>query len=448
MVDKTSVSSKATVLDIMPNLFSLSVAAGISQEGFLRLVSAVLWQIRRCSSETIWHGGYIVADKFVVFCSMLEGDMPPDQELPAELAQAFEIGAIELLCEKSFWELIITEALVPGGLAEWAGDYTQAIASAISKVLSEKANLTRQNRELMHEMFITNQGVMAMMEPSVPRNCENVRSDQDNFNNKDIESKHSLLERLRVQEQALAQSYRLASVGKLTAGVAHEINNPLAFIRVNAEFFRRTMVRLGDGATLPADLQSETVRSVEAVFRGVERIAKIVESLRYFSRGDHGEKEPIKLAECLREAWFLISSGNKNVNVNFNSEIPDDLYILGNRQQIEQVFVNLLSNSINAFIRQGMRSGKIWVTAEPGKKRPGEMLIGFCDDGGGIASEDLPRIFDPFFTTDRRYGMGLGLSIVQGIVEENGGNIVPETEDGVTTFWITLPLVSHVKGKW
>ena len=75
------------------------------------------------------------------------------------------------------------------------------------------------------------------------------------------------------------------------------------------------------------------------------------------------------------------------------------------------------------------------------------MVIRFGDDAGGIASEDLMHIFDPFFTTDRRHGMGLGLSIVLGIISEHGGSIVPHSEAGVTTFWITLPAVNQEKGK-
>lgn len=431
----------------MPKLCSLASTAGICHEGLLRLLSVVLWQIRHSDPDAVWHGGYIVTDNHVVFCSMLETVMPPQNELPTDIAKAFEAGAVELFCGPGYWEVVVTEALLSEAPVDPAEDASRAVAAAICQILSEKADLIRQNRELTHEMFATNQGVIAMLEQATPEDDADYRRGQQAINQQHIENKHTLLEQLRVQEQALAQADRLAVVGKLTAGVAHEINNPLAFIRVNAEFFRRAMARLADGSALPTDLKSETVRAVDAVFRGVDRIAAIVESLKYFSRRSHGEKEPFKLAACLNEAWFLISSGKKLASVEFSSQIADDLQLLGNRQQIEQVFVNLISNSLNAFDRQGKLDGKIRVSAEADLTKPGNVLIGFCDDGGGIASEDLMRIFDPFFTTDRRYGMGLGLSIVMGIVAEHGGSIVPKSGDGLTTFWIRLPSAIQDKGK-
>lgn len=442
MLHRTSVSCKADLMDILPNLFSLAATARLRREGFLRILAVALWQIRLCGADALWHGGYVIAGNNVVFCSMIETANIPAMELPTAIADAFETGTVELFLGQGFWEVVVTESVQREDPPDMADHYMQAIAVAICGVLSEKATLIRQNRELIHERGATNQGVMAMREQAALAEImvQRVHKHQP------IESEHALRERLRLQEQALAQADRLAVVGELTAEVAHEINNPLAFIRVNAEFFRRAAAKMSDGDCFPAELTAETVRAADAVLRGVDRISAIMESLKYFSRRDHGEKESFALADCVNESWFLISSGKSGGEAEFCSTIPSELHIWGNRQQIEQVFVNLISNSIHAFTRTGRTGGKIWVSAELERAKPGVAVVRFCDDGGGIASEDLMRIFDPFFTTDRRRGMGLGLSIVQNIITEHGGSIVPRAENGGAAFWIRLPLAVKDKG--
>jgi PAS domain S-box-containing protein len=246
-----------------------------------------------------------------------------------------------------------------------------------------------------------------------------------------------LLTQLGEMNQAL-QANRLATMGTMVAGVTHEINNPVASIRMNAELLRENL-------TTPrrknkAELLEERLDYVNAIVRLTERLERIVDGLKSFSRRREIRVEPVLLASCLAESWKLACSDRKRVaNVEMDMQVETDIRVSADSQQLLQVFVNVLLNAVKAVNRMERPLGHLWVR---GKKSGGEAVVTIEDDGCGIDPQDLPHIFDPFFSTDPASGMGLGLSVTHSILVAHGGSIAAASELGKgTTVTIRLPLI-------
>jgi PAS domain S-box-containing protein len=224
--------------------------------------------------------------------------------------------------------------------------------------------------------------------------------------------------RLRAQ---LAHAARLASLGTMAAGVAHEINNPLAFMSLTIEALQR---RVGPGeAPLAAQLQA-----------GVDRIAAIVRDLRSFGRSDDEPAGPMDLGAAIDAAERLVlhEVRPRGLLVKDYGELPP---VLGVPRRVEQVFVNLFLNAAHAF---GDRTdGRIAVGAVVTEDH---VVVSVEDDGAGISRENLDSVFEPFFTTRAGAGgTGLGLSICRDIVVRAGGQLVATSEVGRgTTMHVTL----------
>ena len=248
-----------------------------------------------------------------------------------------------------------------------------------------------------------------------------------------------MAERRRIDEERraaeitmLAQS-KLAAIGQVATGVAHEINQPLTYI---------------DGMiqTLKEDIELKALNEQHAhqvlaeSHKQVERITSIIQHLRIFGRADETECRPFKVKTALDNAMLLIGQGLRLENILLETQIDDDLpSIIGNSNQLEQVFINLFQNAADAF-RNQKGSPKITVAMRSSLGQAG-VEIEFSDNGIGIAPEHLGTIFDPFFSTKEvGKGTGLGLSIVYGIVRDHGGIITCASKlDEGTTFLITLP---------
>jgi len=257
-----------------------------------------------------------------------------------------------------------------------------------------------------------------------------------------LEANRLLVERLREKERALQHADRLAMIGRLVVGVAHEINNPLAFIKMNAELLSLILERHFEQNSAAGITEAQYKRPVEAIVRGVERIASIVSDLKFFSRQQQCEKKGVSLAKCLEDAWSLVKS-NKELSsaVDMRSSIGPDVMIYGNAQQIEQVLINLLHNALKAVHKRMPQQGWISVNACQEAGEIEWVVIKVADNGCGITQSIISRIFEPFYTSDDDNGTGLGLSIVQGIIQEHGGNIGLMSVVGEgTTFTIRLPL--------
>ena len=234
----------------------------------------------------------------------------------------------------------------------------------------------------------------------------------------------------------LATSARLAAVGELAAGIAHEINNPLAFVRSNLSHLESIWKEL---RLLPATPEhAELLRDVDALFEesieGVDRAAEIVRSVRGFAHAGSAQREHTDLRPLLEDVLHVASAQLRS-RVNVLREYDDDLpSVICAPQQLRQVFLNLVVNAAQA-VEPG---GHVLVATRPDGDH---VVVSVGDDGCGIAPDVIDRIFDPFFTTKPvGVGTGLGLGIAHQIVTSHGGTIEVESTPGQgTVFRVRLP---------
>jgi two-component system, NtrC family, sensor kinase len=239
----------------------------------------------------------------------------------------------------------------------------------------------------------------------------------------------------RESEARLRLNDRLAAIGMLAAGVAHEINNPLSFVSSNLGFIQDELRR-------PEPLEqarSELLEAVSEAREGAERMRLIVQSLQSLSRGDPVSTQPLELHEVLEASIRLVQGKvcSRARLVRDYGELPQ---VQGNAVQLAQVFVNLLVNAA-----QAMPSGGGEIRLSTRVRDDSRAVVEVRDTGCGIPPENLERIFEPFFTTKPAgEGTGLGLSISHGIIRALGGELSVESTVGEgTTFRILLPTVAE-----
>ncbi len=226
---------------------------------------------------------------------------------------------------------------------------------------------------------------------------------------------------------------RMASIGRLAAGVAHEINNPLAIINEKAGLMKDYIQIMGD-----FEHQEKFAALVDSVLNSVKRCRDITHRLLGFARHMKVEYEAIDIAVLIQEVLSFLGKEAEYRNIRINVDIPPDLpTIYSDRGQLQQVFLNLINNALAALDEYG----RIDITAE--QQDPEHIVVSVADNGVGIPPENIDRIFEPFFTTKGAKGTGLGLSITYGIVKKLGGSLQAESEVGRgTRFRVSLPL-SH-----
>lgn len=239
------------------------------------------------------------------------------------------------------------------------------------------------------------------------------------------------LTKLREMEEDLKRADRLAALGTLAAGMAHEIRNPLASISGSIEILREEM----DGAVQQQQL-------MDIILREVGRLNSLIADFLLFARPTPPGKELIHLTGIVEEILAVFShSPDCRPGIRLVTKFQDDLSMLGDAQQVKQVFWNLFINAAEAMANGGelrvelRRRPPAEISGEP---KQGEIHV--SDTGSGIRDTDLSRIFDPFFTTKEK-GTGLGLAIVHKIIENYGGKITVRSQLGKgTTFTIYLPI--------
>lgn len=230
---------------------------------------------------------------------------------------------------------------------------------------------------------------------------------------------------LKETQAQLLQSEKMASLGVLTAGVAHEINNPLNYIIGAYEGLKQKETHLGD---------EDAEILLDAIKTGVNRVADIVKSLNQFSRNTPSVNEECNIHEILDDSLIMLQSQlNNRIEVDKNY-INETIVTFGNVGNIHQVFLNILSNAEQAINEKG----KIWIKTT---KKNNHIIITITDSGKGIEKDAIDKITDPFYTTkDPGKGTGLGLSIVFGIIKEHGGSLEFESEvNKGTTVTVMLP---------
>jgi two-component system NtrC family sensor kinase len=243
---------------------------------------------------------------------------------------------------------------------------------------------------------------------------------------------------LRETQAQLTQAEKMKSLGQLVAGVAHELNNPIGFVHANLQLLDEFVAKL-----INSKSEADTEKARDAIEKllsrskeGTERVKKIVQDLRTFSRMDHAELQDADLNEELERTLTLMEPRFKNT-IEVERDFGELPLVHCYPGQLNQVFLNLLMNACDAL----GKSGHLRVRT---RALPGGVKLEFRDDGPGIPEDVKSRIFDPFFTTKPvGAGTGLGLSLSHGIVERHGGRIVVDSEQGNgTTFTLELPLVA------
>jgi two-component system NtrC family sensor kinase len=242
-------------------------------------------------------------------------------------------------------------------------------------------------------------------------------------------------EQLKSVNQKLFQTDRLASLGQLSASVAHEINNPISGVLNLSMLLKRIIT--ADG--IPQGRVEEVRKYLDQISGETSRVGRIVMDLLAFSRRSSPQRTMTDLNSIIQRTLSIIDHKLKLASVDLELKLHPALpQVKCDHSQIQQVLVNLIMNAAESTHAKG--NGKVTVTTAPGASDD-IVLLCVTDNGDGISAENLAKIFDPFFTTkDEGKGVGLGLAVVYGIVESHGGDIEVESTLGVgTTFRVILP---------
>ena len=270
---------------------------------------------------------------------------------------------------------------------------------------------------------------------------------------------HSLREahdELKRTQQQLLQSEKMASLGRLVAGVAHELNNPISFVLGNVHAmsryttrFRRYLDAMHTGANhetlakLREELRIDHILDdlaplLDGAIEGAERTRDIVDGLKRFSATDRNENVRFNLTEIIERSVHWVTRATP-AKFNVSTDLPNNLSVMGSPGQMQQVIINLIQNAADATDHQSEPLLEVSALEENG-----DIIVLFRDNGPGIAAEGLDKMFDPFYTTKPvGKGTGLGLSISYGIIERHGGKLsASNLQQGGAEFMLRLPRVS------
>ncbi len=257
------------------------------------------------------------------------------------------------------------------------------------------------------------------------------RKYRDEFSNVNI-ALNRMMHELNRRQELMLQSHKLRAIGTLTAGIAHELNNPINNITLTAALLEEDYHDYSDEQRL--DMVKDLVEQAE-------RSERIIKNLLDFARESEIKTEHLSMRQLLEETIKFASNQIKlskvQVKLDAHNNLPE---IHGDRQQLSQVFLNLILNALDAM----NPGGKLEISAVR-SKTPGFITVKIKDDGSGIPSHILPHIFDPFFTTKHTgKGTGLGLSVSLGIIRKHGGDIKVESAFGWGTLFTVLLPISEV----
>jgi signal transduction histidine kinase len=242
------------------------------------------------------------------------------------------------------------------------------------------------------------------------------------------------LEQLQETETQLVQAEKLASLGRLSAGIIHEINNPLNFAKTGLHMLA------AHSRALPESARADFQETINDIGDGLSRVVTIVSDLRTFTHPGSAEDD-VDIAPAISTAARFLAAEFRD-DIQFVCDIPDDITVRGNRNRLIQVFVNLLQNAVDAVHSKKYVNGESPEIRAHLSDTPAIRRIHIRDNGSGIPAEVASRIFDPFFTTkDVGRGTGLGLSICHRIIADCGGRISVRSEPGrFSEFTLEFPL--------
>ena len=267
----------------------------------------------------------------------------------------------------------------------------------------------------------------------------------------DLNRTHAMLKRT---QQQLVHSEKMASLGRLVAGVAHELNNPISFVFVNMHALKRYGARIAKYlAAVDKQISSQSLKDlrkklkidkilddmgplIDGTLEGAERVSNIVQDLRHYSGGQKVTSSRYDLTAVVRKATLWVIKASR-VKPEVQYELPERLEIEGRKDQVHQILVNLVQNAVDAM--QSLQQPQLVLTCSIGLDA---IAIQVIDCGPGIAEHDLPQVFDPFFTSKPvGQGTGLGLYISYGLARDLGGDLTAANrQEGGAVFTLTLPL--------
>jgi signal transduction histidine kinase len=374
------------------------------------------------------------------------------------------VGALELLAREPF-ALVITDMQMPGlsgiellrKITEHYKDTAVIIVSGI--------NRTQRVMDAMRvgaSDYLTKPCELEVLTISVERALERRMLLRNSHRYKqDLEHRNAELAGQKTEMQHLQAQVlhveKMASLGQLAAGVAHELNNPAGFVYSNIDLLKEYIDRLksclSDYDQL--DLPAATVARISAIkkaidydnmvadldsilsdcYSGAERIRDVVQNLRLFSRLDEAEVKRVGINEGIESTVRLLSGYYKSGRINLIRDFGEIPQVNCYAAQLNQVWMNVLVNAAQAI---GTGAGEVRITT---RCEGPTVMVSVSDNGPGISPEQLKKIFDPFFTTKPvGEGTGLGLSISHGIIKRHGGKIEVESATEGTTFTISLPI--------
>jgi two-component system NtrC family sensor kinase len=225
------------------------------------------------------------------------------------------------------------------------------------------------------------------------------------------------------------QTEKLASLGRMAAGVAHEINNPLTGVVTFAHLLKKRF---------PAD--STEAEDLNVIIEQSDRCSKIIKNLLTFARATPSDKGEVSVHDLLKRTVFMVKNQEKFHHIKFNMNLEDSHPVVyGDATQFQQIFLNMFINAADAMNGRG----NITVATRNAQEDNKNFIeIEFTDEGCGISEENMPKLFEPFFTTKPvGKGTGLGLSVSHGIVKHLGGHLKVKSADGKgTSFFVRLPM--------
>ncbi len=240
---------------------------------------------------------------------------------------------------------------------------------------------------------------------------------------RDVSEQHALTDKL-------VQADKLVLLGQLSAGVAHEIRNPLAAVNLNLQILKRNI-----------DSSSPEFSYIKTALLGVERISRIVEVTLNFSRPAVPDIQGLNVNALLPITLDLVASVIRRKDISVDMKLSEKLpKVAADAKQMQQVFINMITNAADSIEAKGTIKIKTYTEKPTHRSESEYVVVSICDSGSGISPEDLPKIFNPFFTR-KAEGTGLGLPITQRILHNHNGIIDVESSVGKgTTFYIKLPV--------
>lgn len=325
------------------------------------------------------------------------------------------------------WKLIMLSDMKPvHALAR-----TSAVATVFALVfLTLLVLYLQQRRRIVHQRLAARealQGAYDELEHKVQLRTEAL-SEANHHLQTEIAERKRAEEILKNTLDDLVQTGKMAVLGQMSAGITHELNQPLTALRTLSA---NAVVFLERGAFEQVDLNLRTICQL------TDRMGQITAQLKKFARRSAVSLRSVALADVIADALFLLDQRIRQERIQLEQAIEPHLYALCESNRLEQVLVNLLANAFDATAAGGAAVRRVRIVA---RRTPEGTLIEVHDNGGGIAPEVMPRLFEPFFTTkEQGLGLGLGLAISAGIVRDFGGLLrAGESELGGAAFIVTL----------